>query len=332
VHVDWCVYNAGGFSLLPGTAGHGFRSGFPGYYPSSLHGLFFLSPQTSLNSSGTFWPLRSNEHKKDRRWRNDDGSCIRQSSFVPIQSSSFIGLPNDDDSGPKVRKRRNESPTADSLANKKISARGISNDKPALSTDHSIEFSSQISYKRSNAQYQKILRKEKRARWRNLCASFNRKTSDSAMSEIWRFVKAYKIKSLTPKSPSLDTNTFEAAQESALNKLCPSSCLHFPYSSLESLMQEDSSPLPFAWIDDPFSSLELDVSVTTCKMSSFPGLDRFDYRIITALPPDIRIILLNIYNELYENGSFPSAWRDSLMILIPKPSGLRSIALMSCLL
>jgi len=68
-------------------------------------------------------------------------------------------------------------------------------------------------------------------------------------------------------------------------------------------------------------------------MSSFPGLDQFDYRIIAALLPDIRI-LLNIYNELYEIGLFSPAWRDFLVILVPKSSGsgLRLIALMSCFL
>jgi len=189
-----------------------------------------------------------------------------------------------------------------------------------------------ISYKRSNTQCQKVLRKEKRDGWRNLCASFNNKTS---MSEIWRFVKTYKSKFLAPKPPGSDFESFKAAQESALNKLCPPSCSHLRYPSLESLLQEDDlSPSVCAWMDGPFSLQELDESIAACRKNSSPELDRFDCKLIAALPLDIRSILLDIYDELYRNGLFPSDWRNSLVILVPKSNGdgLRPIALMSCFL
>jgi len=101
-------------------------------------------PPNSLpkRPSWTLRPFRSNKYKRDRRWRNDDGDCIRQ-SFLCSYPIFLIGLPYDDNSDLKIRKRSNESPTTDNLVNKKISARGNSNDKPASSTNHSIKFSSQ---------------------------------------------------------------------------------------------------------------------------------------------------------------------------------------------
>jgi len=65
-----------------------------------------------------------------------------------------------------------------------------------------------------------------------------------------------------------------------------------------------------------------------------PGLDQFDCKLIATFLPDIRSILLDIYNDLYSNGSFPPTWSDSLVNLLLKLNGdgLRSIALMSCLL
>jgi len=62
-------------------------------------------------------------------------------SFVPFSTSN--GLPNDDSNGFKVRKRNNESPTADSLVNKKGSARNNSNERSASPIDHPIESSPQ---------------------------------------------------------------------------------------------------------------------------------------------------------------------------------------------
>jgi len=62
-------------------------------------------------------------------------------SFVPIQSSTTKELPNDENSRSKVRKRINESPTAD-ISNKKVSSRNNISSEPVLPTDCTIEASS----------------------------------------------------------------------------------------------------------------------------------------------------------------------------------------------
>jgi len=155
------------------------------------------------------------------------------------------------------------------------------------------------------------------------------------MSEIWRFVKSYKAKSLAPEPPSSDSEVLKTAHESAFSKLCPPSCSHLSHLSLEALLREDvSSSSTNSWMDAPFFPQEMDASITACRMNSSPGLDQFDCRIIAALPSDIRSILLDIYNELYGNGQFPSTWYEFLVILVPKPSGneLRPITLISCFL
>jgi len=189
-----------------------------------------------------------------------------------------------------------------------------------------------ISYKRSNAQCQQILRREKKAGWRNLCASFNYKTP---MSEIWRFIKSYKTKSLTSDPTNPNSDSLHTAHETAFSKLCPPSCSHLSYPPLADILREDSlSSSTNTWLDDPFTSQELDGTIAISRLNSSPGLDQFDNRFIAALPPDIRSILLSIYNELYCDGEFPSTWSDSLVILVPKPGGVghRPIALMSCFL
>jgi len=131
------------------------------------------------------------------------------------------------------------------------------------------------------------------------------------MTEVWCFVRAYKAKTLAPESPDMDAVSLSNARELALNKLCPSSCLHLPYPSLENLIREDrQSPLQHGWMDDPFSAQELDMSIASCKLKSSPGLDRFDYRIISSLPQELKTLLLDIYNEMFANGLFPASWRS----------------------
>jgi len=66
---------------------------------------------------------------------------------------------------------------------------------------------------------------------------------------------------------------------------------------------------------------ELESAIYSSKKRSSPGLDRFDYNIIRAIPFDLLINLLNIYNELYSQGLFPEIWNHSLIIFVPKPGG-----------
>jgi len=62
--------------------------------------------------------------------------------WCPIETWS-IGILPDENSGSKVRKRINESQTADSVGNKKVSSRISINNEPALPTDRTVEASSQ---------------------------------------------------------------------------------------------------------------------------------------------------------------------------------------------
>jgi len=120
-----------------------------------------------------------------------------------------------------------------------------------------------------------------------------------------------------------------------MSKLCPPSSLHLDLSALVNRAPQISQNVPhLAWIDDPFSALELDLAVFSSKRKSSPGLDRIDYGIIRSLPSELMIKLLNIYNDLYSQGLFPESWRSSLLIFIPKSDGkgFRPIALLSCLL
>jgi len=90
--------------------------------------------------------FKQKKRRRDRRRCNDDRYYVRRPflcSSNSIQSSVTKELPNDENSGSKIRKRTNESPTADSVGNKKVSFQISINNEPALPTDRTVEASSQ---------------------------------------------------------------------------------------------------------------------------------------------------------------------------------------------
>jgi len=78
---------------------------------------------------------------------------------------------------------------------------------------------------------------------------------------------------------------------------------------------------------------ELNLAIVNTKHNSAPGLDQIDYTIISSLPPEFHIrILLQIYNHIFDEGSFPIQWKQSLVVLISKAgnAGVRPISLLPC--
>lgn len=85
-------------------------------------------------------------------------------------------------------------------------------------------------------------------------------------------------------------------------------------------------------MEDPFTLSELNSTLGSLKISSSPGLDQIDYRIIRSLPSQYHETLLTLYNSLVQHKSFPEDWSRTLVVLIPKPNGkgVRPISLLSC--
>ena len=71
---------------------------------------------------------------------------------------------------------------------------------------------------------------------------------------------------------------------------------------------------------------------------SCPGSDKVHYQFLKHLPFTSISILLDIFNDVWQSGDFPSSWKEALVIPIPKPgkdssdpNNYRPIALTSCL-
>lgn len=91
----------------------------------------------------------------------------------------------------------------------------------------------------------------------------------------------------------------------------------------------NSQPQPNQHLDSPFTFAELDQAIGSRDCSSSSGTDGIDYYTIAKLPIKYKLILLDIYNELYNNSKYPEAWKSAYVHLIKKPgnTGLRPITM-----
>jgi len=189
-------------------------------------------------------------------------------------------------------------------------------------------FFNYLAFKKQEAITRRILRTEKSKGWKEFCASLN---PNIPISHLWRFIKRFRFRHfedpITPLSSNLHSS--HSVQES-INSLCPPSVFHRAFSSIDEFPTNYSRKM----FDYPFSFQELISATRNLKTRSSPGFDRIDNRMLSLLPEEYLIILLDVLNSIFDSGSFPSTWQHSLVFLIPKssPGKLRPISLTSCLL
>ena len=87
----------------------------------------------------------------------------------------------------------------------------------------------------------------------------------------------------------------------------------------------------------PFSMDELEAALALCRRSSAPGPDGITYRALCNLGDEARKALLHLYNDSWQTGTVPQAWKSSRLIPLLKAgkspldiSSYRPIALASC--
>lgn len=89
---------------------------------------------------------------------------------------------------------------------------------------------------------------------------------------------------------------------------------------------------------NPFTWNEFSYALKSRKKDSTPGLDDFPYKLVINLHDDAKVVLLNIFNLLWETGLIPTSWKTQCVIPILKPdkppdnsNSYRPISLSSCI-
>ena len=67
----------------------------------------------------------------------------------------------------------------------------------------------------------------------------------------------------------------------------------------------------------PFSIEELQDALHRAHDTS-AGPDEVHYQLLKHLPSSSLLLLLNIFNQIWISGDFPSGWKRAIVILIPK--------------
>ena len=165
-------------------------------------------------------------------------------------------------------------------------------------------------FKRMDSEVKLFLRRQKRNSLRAFCESHD---SSQGISRIWRTIRA-----LASRSEALRTNVVTDVDSAELRAL------------RDELVRDDVPPLDISLkkvgmvddpLDEPFSLGEFDSALGSCRAGSAPGLGGISYEILRKFSDKMYLFVLFLFNCMFRDSSFPSSWRDTYVIFIPKPGG-----------
>lgn len=198
---------------------------------------------------------------------------------------------------------------------------------------------------RNNAR--KIIEEAKQKSWEQYASSINK---DTPTNEIWKRIRALSKKdSASNRTWAIDTengvitNPTDIANHLAEHFHKESSNEAYSYQFQQKKKKEEKTPIKFKKHCNPKMNKEFSVSELLFQLDRLtgtsPGPDEIHNLMIKHLPYYIKIKLLEAYNNVWKNGSFPEIWRESILVPIPKPGkcpntpdNLRPICLSSCIL
>jgi len=201
-------------------------------------------------------------------------------------------------------------------------------------------------YRQARARARKIIKKNKRDSWKHYVSKLNTRTS---VKKTWQMVRKISGKSFSTKVPLLTkqdgskcTERYDIANLLADEFEKNSSSDHYPHKFQQYKQEAEKQNLDFASnntedYNSPFSIKELKESLDKCHDTA-TGPDDIHYQFIKHLPNESLLVLLNIFNNIWETGNFPESWREATIIPVPKPgkdstnpTNYRPISLTSCL-
>jgi hypothetical protein len=201
-------------------------------------------------------------------------------------------------------------------------------------------------YARARAVARKTVKQKKKRSWQGYVSKLNSRTPSH---QIWNMVGKIRGRSVTRAVQHLQTaeGAYASDGRSIANCLAGSiahnsSTAHYTSSFQQHKQEIESQPLSFhsnnlESYNEPFSMLELQKSLRQCHHTAV-GPDEIHYAFLQHLPAPVLSILLDIFNSIWLQESFPSSWRQATIIPVAKPgkdpsmpNNYRPIALTSCL-
>jgi potassium voltage-gated channel Eag-related subfamily H protein 8 len=130
-------------------------------------------------------------------------------------------------------------------------------------------------------------------------------------------------------SAATETSLDEVADtSSSIFESASSSTSHTP-AVLQRKAREESRPLSFGTgatepYNSTFSVAELKIALFRTR-DTFPGPDAIHDQMLRHLPPPTLVFLLQMYNRIWSEGSFPSKWGEAIVVRTLKAGKYRSL-------
>lgn len=199
-------------------------------------------------------------------------------------------------------------------------------------------------FKNARIAARKIIDTSKQSSWQTFVKSFNVHTS---IRDMWRQFRRIQggnkiscIRAITYRGHTATGN--QEIAESLSDAFCAvSSSSSYSNTFRQFKDQMEAQPLASQRADgesynNMYSLFELDEALEGVKNSS-PGEDDIHYAMITHLPREFKVQLLETFNKLWVNSTYPSEWTKSIVVPIFKgrgeasnPKNYRPIFLNSC--
>ena len=156
------------------------------------------------------------------------------------------------------------------------------------------------------------LRKIKKQKFKNYVEK--NLSKDTELKTIWKTISCFK--NITNYKPPYSSNDLEIIghAQTFISEYCPPSDHTIATQDPQQNITNEENPNKD--LDSPFIMIELNLAIDSANITSSPGLDQVDYKMLNFTPQNFKKILLNTINHYYQNNKSHESWKKFLITLI----------------
>ncbi|KAM7297104.1 hypothetical protein ISCGN_022257 [Ixodes scapularis] len=152
-------------------------------------------------------------------------------------------------------------------------------------------------------------------RWQDLCNQFNGRMH---LLQIWNMFRSWQGKSKRRTGAQMVALRLDKSEEE-IATMAGTTFFPQPNEKNETCYDHGDEARTAAPNDTPFTLAELQAALDKANVRSTPGPDCVSFAELRNLPTEFKSKLLEWINDVWETGSVPDDWKESLVVPIPKP-------------
>ena len=201
-----------------------------------------------------------------------------------------------------------------------------------------------IAFKRACAKVRFLVKSARQNSWKNYVTTLNERTP---LNKVWKRIKKIQGNFKGSNAPILSINNQIISEPKEVANVFANSLSTISTGSKEDHFlrikrQRESTTIIFP--PDNFEDYNTEISLAELQnalrnsKNTAAGEDQIHYHMIRHLPEQSQSFILDFFNLIWLNSTFPSSWSEAIVLPIPKPNknhldptNFRPIALTSCL-